>query len=481
MGLFNHRTMNRLVWLLALLMVASVNITAQDWDNDRDRDDRDRYEDRDRYDDRDRDRYDDRDRDRDRDRYDDRDRDRDRDDRDRDRYDDRDRDRDRDRYDDRDQGTSYEVTGFGLREEYALADAWKKAMMECLRDNLDYDDLQTHEQKIQQWLNKDWKQYTTGKWDRLKRYQIEYAWDRDAQEITVRVKVKEDRLLKDIKRLTEKTRNKLAGYKIAVLYEKDATVRSGVEKLDSQTMFAAVSNILGAEMQLVDLAAKMQAMKHENLSGEISAVDDPASYTMEVWNHANQVVLLGLRTWAKPDPGTGQNFWFANISCRMVDRQTGDQPVRFQLESSKRIGAGPVSAYIRGERKARDEAIAALSKVVARKIIDQCRKRKTILEENVFTLKFTDFEQSAREKIDQMILRLSSGRAADMKVLPGTVMEGRKITYKVKWLRTKDDQVRIINTIKKQCEIYGLKVGSNKSRQGLVWFEPVGYSDYGDE
>ncbi len=389
---------------------------------------------------------------------------------------------DRDRYEEEDLGDCYEVTGVGLREEYAIVDGWKKAMMEFLRDNMDYDDLQTHEQKIQKWLNDNWKDYTTGKWDRLSRREIIYAWDRDRQEITICVNLKEDRLLKDIRRLTEKVRDKLAGYKVAVLYEKDSTVAVGEEKLDQQTMFAGVSNILGAEMQLVDLPSKFQAMKFENLSHEVSAVDDPASYSMEVWNHANQVVLLSLSTWSKADPSIGgHRFWFAKISCRMIDRQTGDQPIRFQLESSAKIGAGPVSSHIRGERKARDEAIRALSQVVARKVIDQCRKRKTILEENIYTLKFTDFTRSEGEKIEQMVLRLSSGRAADMKVMPGTVMDGRKITYKVKWLRTKDDQVRIVNTLKKECEMLGLKIGSNKSRQGLIWFERIDYDPRGDE
>jgi hypothetical protein len=372
-------------------------------------------------------------------------------------------------------GDTIEATGKGRKKSYAIADAWKKAMMMYLDENIDADDLEANAQKIEKWLDENWQKYTTGNWQRLTREQVVYNWDRDEREMTIRVTIKGDILLRDIERLTTKVRDKLAGLKVGIADEVKPSVSVGDEWLDRSTMFAAVSNILGTHMTVVDLDAVQNAMKMENLSNEISAADDPSGYSMEIWNQCNLKILLSLKTKGIKDVVTGYNFWYATISCRMIDVQTGQQLIYFQMESGAESGAKPVSAYVRGERKARDEAIAELAKQVARKMIEQAKNRKTIVEENVYELRFIGFTRRDSEKIESMVMDLSSGRDRDMTVEPGSVSTGTKIIYKIKWLRTKDSQIHILNTIKEECEMNNVKVDSSKSRQGILWFEPVGF------
>jgi len=387
-------------------------------------------------------------------------------------------DDDRDEYDDDDdRGGLIRATGKGSRKKYALANAWRKAIMKFLEDNIDEDDLEAHEQKVEKWLDENWQEYTTGNWKRPSRRNVVAAWDRDEREITIRVRLEESRLLKDIKRLTQKVRNKLKGLKIGIALEKKSTVKVGDEWLDRSTMFAALTNILGGEMTIVDLDAAMEALKNENLANEVSAHDDPSGYSHEIWNLCNLKVLLSLKTRAAKDPATGTNTWFATISCRMLDVQTGQQMIYFQMENGRKSGAKPVSAHIRGNRKARDLAIEGLAQVTARKIIDQCRKRKTIAKENVYTLKFIGFDRKGREKIEEMVSDLSRGRDKDMKVEESTG-SGTKMVYKIKWLRTKDSQHDIVYVLKESLRENRLRVDSSKSRQGIIWFEPVGYEGY---
>lgn len=394
-------------------------------------------------------------------------------------YDDDDYDEE-DEYDDDDRDDLIRATGKGSRKKYALANAWRKAIMRYLEDNMDEDDLENNEQKIEKHLDENWQEYTTGNWKRPKRRNIVNAWDRDEREITIRVRIEGSRLLRDIKRLTQKVANKLKGLKVGIALEKKATVKVGDEWLDRNTMFAALTNILGGQMTIVDLDAATEALRQENLANEVSAHDDPSGYSQEVWNLTNIKVLLSLKTRAVKDPATNSNFWYATVSTRMLDVQTGQQLVYFQLESGRRSGAKPVSAHIRGNRKARDMAIENVAKAAARKIIDQCKKRKTILQEKVYTLKFIGFGRRDREKIEEMVSDLSRGRDKDMTVEENSG-SGTKMVYKVKWLRGKDSQHDIVYTLKEALRENRLRVDSSKSRQGMIWFEPVGYDEDGDE
>lgn len=93
------------------------------------------------------------------------------------------------------------TTGFGLKEEYALVDAWKKAMQSCLEDNIDYDYLETRKGSIDRLLTENWQSYTSGDWRSPQRENIVYGWDREENSITIRVRLKEDKLLYDVDNL----------------------------------------------------------------------------------------------------------------------------------------------------------------------------------------------------------------------------------------------------------------------------------------
>jgi hypothetical protein len=93
------------------------------------------------------------------------------------------------------------ATGKGSRRRSAIVRAWKKAMMKFLTNNVDTDYLETYESQVERLIDENWQSYTCGHWQYLKPHNIVYNWDYQEREITIRVRVKESKLLRDVKRL----------------------------------------------------------------------------------------------------------------------------------------------------------------------------------------------------------------------------------------------------------------------------------------
>ena len=135
-----------------------------------------------------------------------------------------------------DDGNWYVVTGKGSIRRGAIARAWRKAMLESLKKNYDSSDFAAHENEIEQHLSQNWRDYTVGSADNplvVKKF--------DRREITIRVRVQDDKLLKDIRYLFDKARSKLKGMHVALVSER------GSFHNDKDVMFDTLQDKLGQE------------------------------------------------------------------------------------------------------------------------------------------------------------------------------------------------------------------------------------------
>lgn len=366
-----------------------------------------------------------------------------------------------------DDGNWYTVTGKGSIRRGAIARAWRKAMLQSLQKNYDSSDFAAHENEIEQHLSQNWRDYTVGPADNP---QVVKKFDR--REITIRVRVQEDKLLKDIRNLFDKARSKLKGMHVALVAER------GNFHSDKDVMFDTLQDRLGQDMVIRDLRAIDRLLQKEAQMLGLSAGADPAAYVARKFNQVNLLIYLDVETRIVRDPYAG-NMVYATMRCRGVWQQTAQELWKFQVASGKT--AKPVAIQYRGKKGAIQQAIKNVALVAYKKIRSQIRSRKTVLPENVYELKFVNLGDKKRRIMDA-IADMKFGRRPAMKILPGSQGAGADyFTFRVKWLLNRQSIDDIVARVEETCEDNQVAVESKVYSKGVIIFEPAKFDNNYDD
>ncbi|BBM86462.1 hypothetical protein [Candidatus Uabimicrobium amorphum] len=380
-------------------------------------------------------------------------------------------------------GSWIRVKGKGSTLKGAITRGWKTAMMKFLKDNIDMEYYEGRNNEIRKHIAENWSDYCVGDPERpriTKRY--------NGRTLRMRVRIDEDSLLSDIRNLVKKADDKLDGLWVAIVSDRENNPYQGTkpsdkdENTDRDVMFDNVQNLLGKHMKIRDLRAIDRLMKKEAQMLGLAAGADPQAYIARKFAQVQLAVYLWLTTRrVSKDPAMGVPVWYATIGCRVVHLQTAQELVKFQITSGDKTSIKPVGVF--GgltERMARAAAIKNVAKAVYQRVYKQIRTRKTVLEENVYTVKFVNFTSRQERKIKDAMLDMKHGKRAYCKIEAATGGGSGYMEYSLKWRRTRDSQADIIDIIIGFCEDNEVEVDSNKSTKGVIYFEPVEDEDYDD-
>ena len=384
---------------------------------------------------------------------------------------------------DEDAGSWIRVKAKGSTMRGAIARGWKTAMMKFLRNNIDSEYYEGRNGQIKEFLGERWSDYCVGDPERpriTRRYNGRF--------LRMSVRIDEDSLLRDIRNLVKKADDKLDGLWVAIISDRENNQYQGTkpsskdEMTDRDVMFDNVQNLLGKHMKIRDLRAIDRLMKKEAQMLGLSAGADPQAYIARKFAQVQLGVYLWLTTRrVSKDPAMGVPVWYATIGCRIVHLQTAQELVKFQITSGDKRDIKPVGVF--GgltERMARAAAIKNVSKAVYKRVYNQIRTRKTVLQENVYTIKFVNFSSRQERRIKDAILDLKHGKRAYCSVEAATGGGSGYMEYTLKWRRTRDSQADVIDIIIGFCEDNEVEVDSNKSTKGVIYFEPMEDEDYDD-
>jgi len=378
---------------------------------------------------------------------------------------------------DQDTGSWIVVKGKGSTQEGAIVNAWVAAMNQFLKKNISSEDYNANVSKIESFAGENWRNYAKGDPDKPKVIKKYYN-----RTITIKVRLEEERLLKDIQDRFTKARGKLEGMEVALLSDTEPDKANKDEWMDRDVLFDNVQDPLGQFMTVRSLKALKELMQAEAQSTGRTAFTDPGSFVQQKFDGVKVLIYLWLSTTKFADPMQGCDVWIAQVGCRGVWRQDAQELWHFQIKSgdaTKSWKTAPVSAGVIGDREARSRAIKDVAKAVAEKIDFEVRTRLTVLQEEVYFLKFVGFNSSQRDKVEEAIADLSEGKKPPLKLEKGGGSAGTDyFTLKVKWLRG-GGQAKLIRVVKETCANNQVNVESVKSSPGMIYFQPAKVTDEG--
>ncbi|WP_372364693.1 hypothetical protein [Candidatus Uabimicrobium sp. HlEnr_7] len=368
------------------------------------------------------------------------------------------------------------ANGKARTRKSAITRAWRSAMFKFLRNNVEFEYFEPNQSKIERFLAENWEEYTLIEPENaiiVRRF--------DGRKIRIKVCIEQDALLQDVYNLVKKADDKLKGMWVAIVADKENNSYQGTkpsskdEFTDRDVMFDSLQNLLGKHMQIRDLRAIDRLMKKEAQMLGLAAGADPQAYIARKFAQVQIAVYLWLTTKrVSRDPATGTAVWYATVGCRLVHLQTAQELIKFQITSGDKTSIKPVGVF--GgltERMARAQAIKNVVRACYDRIYNQIRTRRTVLQENIYTIKFVNFSGRQERRIKDAILDLKSGKRSYCKIEASSGGGSGYIEYKLKWRRTRDTQSDIIDIIIGYCDDNEVEVDSNKSTKGVIYFEPI--------
>jgi DNA-directed RNA polymerase subunit F len=250
------------------------------------------------------------------------------------------------------------------------------------------------------------------------------------------------------------------------------------EPEDRDIVFDTVHGVLAQQFDIVNPEALAAAIQAEARVTGQSSIDDPAAYEKKKFNAVDVMAYFWVTT-ASSKEEDGTNVWYATIGTHGVRRQTGEELWRFQLRSgekraSEKRPAQVVYATSIGDREARSRAIKNLAFAVAEDILERIGNRQADVSEStqdsyVYVVKFIAFNNDQTEKIREAMSDLETQKC--LKIRPGGSSVGAEyVTYKIKWLHTGDDQLKVINVIRDACANNEVTVTCNENNPGIIVF-----------
>lgn len=367
------------------------------------------------------------------------------------------------------------VKGKGSSKKGAIAAAWREALLKHIKANFDSGDYNTHRDKIEAFVDENWRNFVKGDPDKPK---VTKAWNEDTRFITIKVQFDGDALLKEVGHNTAKAGEKLDGYALTILHEKDPLKCVKDELLDCDAAFDTIQDVFGKYgARFYNIQAIKEKMAAENRALGRSAHADPGQYVMQYFNEVNIVVYVMVSSVAQKEP-EGDYTWQVTISTRGVWRQTAEELWKFQVRSGemfsdKKAPGGIRTNDILSNREARARSIKSLAEFVGEEIAFRVTNRKRVMQEDMYVLKFVGFTSKQREKIEQALEDMAAGSRPYLKVQGNVKSAGVDFfEITVKWMRSSQAQTKVAQIIKETCADNQAKVEANKFSPGVIYFEP---------
>lgn len=244
-------------------------------------------------------------------------------------------------------------------------------------------------------------------------------------------------------------------------------------------VFDTVHGPLSQRFDIVDLKGLEAARLAEARATGQSSIEDPSAYERKKFNAVDVMAYFWVLTSSFREDD-GSKLWYATIGTHGVRRQTGEELWRFQLKSGERRtndrrAAQAVSANTIGDHEARLRAVKNLANAVAEDILDRIGNRKGDVSEStpesqVYVIKFIGFNNAQSDNIREAMADLETQK--HLQVRPGGSSVGSEyLSYKVKWMHTADDQLKVIQTIQDACAGNEVKVECGDATPGILVFQ----------
>jgi len=381
-------------------------------------------------------------------------------------------------------GRWYTAEGKGSSKEKAISMAWRNAMFQYLKRNLGKEVYTAHEQDIRDYLTENWREYcengVTGFRPPVGQNRVIFM----NRKVNLRVQIKEDDLIQDVKYLYTGAANLLKGLDAAVMPESADRCAGRNELLLSNDLFSDFTNGIGASMSIVDLRGIEDLRKKEiEMFPELSGHMDQSGYIARKFNN----VKIELYLWGTVDKTVEPEnhrvtVYTASINCRGVRRQTGKQIFNFRLKSGmesplnhKMILPGRSilenGVPMPSEKEARAQAVSnvALAMVDEIDFLVRTRPDEMGIGKERYTIKFIGFVRNHLEKLDQAIGDMSEGKMPAIQVEQKNI-GGNMLDMQIIWNRG-GGQDRLMRHIKDICEDNELIAVPTVASPGVIYYK----------
>lgn len=374
------------------------------------------------------------------------------------------------------------IIGQGATEKGAKTAAWLKAMDQYLKDNMmDKADLRAFKDEINTHLKANWKYYADSS-NVFDKKHVAKPWSEDTQEVSLRVKLREEKLLTDIKELVNRIRNKMKAMQVIFMSEPSPMKAAKDEPEDRDVLFDKVNEVLNKVCTVVDQQAIQDKIKIDLKTVGASSSADPTTLIWKTFTEVKVVVYLWMATEKKPlyeldimNPDKKKVIGFqyaATVGTRGIWRQKGEQLWAFQktAEASPETGTD-----LLGDKSARKRAIEEASQLAADEICNILLNYSNKLTEEIYTLRFIGFKDSdAMNKVRNSIQSLAKGKLKRyLKIEKGLDGTPNDFSINIKWIPT-GEQADVIQVIEESCSANELDIQFVQSVTGMVTFKPKG-------
>lgn len=369
---------------------------------------------------------------------------------------------------DQDTAQWYAVEGYSSEgKEFAVREGYFTAMLEFLQNNLTSKQYEANEKKIKTFLRTNVNKFKFGSPSRVRAKRGEEGT------YTMRVKLKEEKLMAEVRQKFLVTAEVLKGMEAVLLSETEGGAKLQDEWKDRDVLFDGIQEEVQAFMPIKNMKNLRNMMELEAKATGRSVWANPEDYFQEQLDIVRLQVYLWVTTKSFTDPRQHAPQQIVQVRCRGVWRQTGDDLWMFSVPSEEDLREGkasPVSSELLGDREARARSIRQMAKLVASKINQHVRTNLDILD--TYILRFVRFNDDSKRGIDRALSKASRTKNAPIKVLRGGSSQSAAYwTMKVRWLKGGElDRVR--DYIIERCENEEVSIKADKWSTGVIWFMP---------
>lgn len=261
---------------------------------------------------------------------------------------------------------------------------------------------------------------------------------------------------------------KLEGVDVVIVPDPEKVFQ---EITDRDALFDNFQDTVDDYMKVSNLKAVNEQMALEAKALGRSAYADPSAYAAERFNAVDIIIYLWLTTDRQHDPMLNDTIWIAKVGCRAVRIQTAQELTRFQIQSGEE-GTQPVGVAVLGESEARVRAIKEVAKAAGQKFLRQIGRVQTGLEKDLYTLRFANFDNEQRSKIERAVSQLTTGQTPYCKVQRGGESSGGAWSIQVKWIRSGESQEKVAEIVKEFCANQEVSVDVNQASPHIITFAP---------
>ena len=253
------------------------------------------------------------------------------------------------------------------------------ALLRYARSNINADDFKSYQGRIKSYIIKHWREYWVKDLATLRPFA--------ERRVSFKVQIYGSNLIKDLRHKFWRAREKMAGLEVALGLDKDMPCSSS----DSAgVMLDALHASLAPHFTVV--TDRHAAQKPLQMESEAFGLSPYRDYRGHAWKEFAQIRVL-MYFWVRLEQH-GDASYDAVLGAKGIDRLNGQIIFRFRHQ---------LHGYNR------NRTVTKVSQEAAEKIVDKIAYYKTAYPEDVYNLKFVNFEKrEQRERIQEAILDLKA-------------------------------------------------------------------------